>query len=147
MAQSQPAERLCKACGKPMPRAHHMANYHYACKVAMPGYKIGYQDGLRAGRKSVARAARPEPAPRVRSIVHALTPAQREQIAREVLLEKKAELERDIADKRAQMALLEGEKERAERHKRMLEDGWDLPPFEVDQNAAAIVADAKEATA
>ena len=138
--------RKCEACGEPMPKEHHLAKYHRACKEAMPGYNLGYKDGVRAGKRA-ARPAPPKPAPRVRSIVQHLTQAQREQVAREVLEEKMAELERDIADKRATIALVESEKERAERHKRMLEAGWDLPAFETDPEVAAMVAKQQEATA
>ena len=107
------AIRNCESCGKPMIGTHFKQKWHAQCKLALPGYGAGYNDGRRSKSSGI-------------------TKSQRQQIAREVVEESKAKIERDIAEKKSRMALIERDIELAECHQRMLNAGFELPEFRFD---------------
>ena len=106
--------KQCESCGKPITGEQwHLKKWHTECKVALPGYAAGYNDG----RKSKSSG---------------LTVLQRQNIAREVIEKSKAEVQRDIAEKESRMALINRDIEQAECHQRMLDAGFELPAFRFD---------------
>ena len=134
-------KRNCASCGKQMELEHHLAKWHFSCKLVLPGYQAGYSDG----RRSVEPRKAPQPKkwPKLASI-SALTNSQRQQIAREVLGKAKAKLERELAEKKVRLEFLEREKAAADCHARMLKAGFELPEFRFHPDVETIHAEQQE---
>ena len=126
-------KRNCDICGKPMEKAYPMQKWHTACKRSMPGYLNGYKDGERTSKKRSEL-----------NQISALTDSQRQQIAREVFEEAKAKLEREMAEKKARLDLIQREKAAADCHNRMLKAGFELPPFRFHPDVETIHAEQQE---
>ena len=133
-----------------MENVHHMQKWHSACKRILPGYMRGYQDG----RRSVKPPKTPPPKewpklppmerPKLAASISSLTNSQRQQIAREVLGKAKAKLEREMAEKKARLDLIQREKAAADCHNRMLKAGFELPAFRFHPDVETIHAEQQE---
>ena len=146
-------ERNCASCGKPMPLEHHLSKWHFSCKMALPGYKAGYSDGRRSmeppkrqrPRALPGLAVAMRPAATVpHSLVSDLNDSQRREIARKVIEKDKAELERELAEKKVRLEFLEREKAAADCHARMLKAGFELPEFRFHPDVETIHAEQQE---
>ena len=123
--------------------------WHAACRMASPGYMAGYDAGRRSiltphGRARVPQDDPPVQPVKVRYRVSSLTKSQRQQIAREVFEEAKAKLEREMAEKKARLDLIQREKAAADCHNRMLKAGFELPPFRFHPDVETIHAEQQE---
>ena len=123
---------MCVACGKEIVGGHHLQKYHRSCAENLPGFVVGYNYGRRSVKRDVKALTAPQPAVTREKVIASLTVPERARIAREYLERAKADCESDLARLNAQKDLLESEKARAERHQRLIDDGWELPPFNLD---------------
>ena len=139
--------RNCESCGKPMLRNRYKQKWHTACRMELPGYMAGYDAGRRSILTPQGRARVPQDDPPVQPVkvrYRSLTKSQRQQIAREVLKEDKAELERELAEKKVRLEFLEREKALADCHARMLKAGFKLPEFRFHPDVETIHAEQQE---
>ena len=139
-------KRNCASCGKPMEGEHHLQKWHVSCKRALPGYFSGYNDGRRSmtpkepkERSSERRRELP-----IRPKLASISALQRQQIEREVLGKAKAEIERELAETKVRLDLIQREKAAADCHNRMLKAGFELPPFRFHPDVETIHAEQQE---